>query len=200
MPPNFLIRILNAVLPPRETERAVEALALDTLFALRAAEGLPYSDEGVRALVWELKYHASRRAAALAGALLAEELLAIAGEELGRPLLIPVPMHRARRRERGHNQTELLCRAALRHAEEALDYAPDALVRIRPTPEQQKLSRTQRLSNLKNSMQANRNIVAGRACVVVDDVKTTGATLAEAARALKEEGAARVHAIALAQS
>lgn len=228
MPTNFLIRLLNAVLPPRATERAIEALTHDSLFALQDADGLPYSNESVRALVWELKYHASRRAAALAGGLLAEELLAIAGEELGRPLLIPVPMHRARRRERGHNQTELLCRAALKAmgaadfsaktvwlrqsrpedffagesaaSDTVFDYAPDALVRTRPTPEQQKLSRTQRLINLKNSMQANRNIVAHRACVVIDDVKTTGATLNEAARALKEAGASRVHTIALAQS
>ena len=205
MPPSILIRLLNLVLPPRATERAVEALTLEGLLALQAAEGLPYSDEGVRALAWELKYYANKRAAALAGALLAEELPAIAGDELGRPLLIPVPMHKARRRERGHNQTELLCEAALKalnatSPDTAFDYAPRALARIRPTPEQQKLSRAHRLNNLKNSMQADPDIVSGRACVVVDDVRTTGATLAEASRALKEAGAARVHTIALAQS
>lgn len=175
-------------------------LALEELLALQTAEGLPYSHESVRALVWEIKYYANRRAAALAGELLAEELLAIASEELGRPLLVPVPMHKARKRLRGHNQTELLCKSALAHIHGVLEYAPQALIRIRATPEQQKLSRAQRLKNIKNSMQADPAKVAGRVCVVVDDVATTGATLAEATRALVAAGAARVHTIALAQS
>ncbi len=175
-------------------------LALEELLALQTAEGLPYSHESVRALVWEIKYYANRRAAALAGELLAEELLAIASEELGRPLLVPVPMHKARKRLRGHNQTELLCKSALAHINSALEYTPQALIRICATPEQQKLSRAQRLKNIKNSMQADPAKVAGRVCVVVDDVATTGATLAEATRALVAAGAARVHTIALAQS
>lgn len=206
MASDFLLRLINFILPPRASERAVESLTLDELLTLQTTEGLPYQDERVRVLVWELKYHANRRAAALCGELMAEELLGIAGEELGRPLLIPVPMHKTRRLERGHNQTELLCEAALRHLggtdkfSVPFDYVPHALARIRQTPEQQKLSRERRLNNLKNSMRASPDIVAGRVCVVVDDVKTTGATLAEAKRALLAAGAARVHTVALAQS
>jgi ComF family protein len=194
------LRLLAFILPPRQSERAVASLAPEDLFALQGAGGLPYSNEDVRALVWELKYYANPRAAALAGALLAEELLAIAGEEPGRPLLVPVPMHASRRRARGHNQTELLCEAALRQLGGACEYAPGALRRTRAAPEQRKLPRTQRLSNLKHSMRAEPALVKGRACVVIDDVRTTGATLNEAARALKEAGAARVHAVTLAQS
>jgi ComF family protein len=194
------LRLLAFILPPRATERAVERLTLGGLRDLQSDGTLPYADARVRALVWELKYYANRRAAAFAGELLAEELLAIAAEELGRPLLVPVPMHKARRRERGHNQTELLCEVALAHAGDALEYAPAALQRVRPTPEQRKLPRAQRLGSLKDSMRAAPDTVAGRACVVVDDVRTTGATLDEAARALKEAGAARVYALALAQS
>lgn len=226
MQSNFLLRLFNFIVPPRATERAVERLSLDELLTLRTGEGLPYADERVRALVWELKYHASRRAASLCGEMLADELLAIASEELGPPLLIPVPMHKTRRQERGHNQTEVLCAAALRHLEApvdfygktawlrrsrpegfftgkyagAYDYAPHVLKRVRATPEQQKLAREHRLKNLIGSMQADPELVGGRACVVVDDVATTGATLAEARRALKAAGAARVYAIALAQS
>lgn len=219
---NFLLTVVNFILPPRRTQEAVECLTLDELLELQTADGLPYAREEVRSLVWEIKYHANKRAAGLAGELLSEELLAVASEELGRPLLIPVPMHTTRRRERGHNQTELLCEAALEALnknisknslvdvsaerrpedffDDIFDYAPIALRRIKLTPEQQKLSRAERLTNLKNSMQADPDIVKGRVCVVVDDVTTTGATLAEAKRALKEAGAARVHTLALAQS
>lgn len=231
MPFNFLLNLFNFILPPRGTEAAVGSLTLEHLRDLQTSEGLPYADEAVRALVWELKYYANRRAGTLAGELLSEELLAVASEELGRPLLIPVPMHKARRRERGHNQTELLCEAALKHLDASADipgkkssglpyrgvplsgqtifpetsasayeYAPHILKRIKATPEQQKLDRAKRLKNVKGSMQADPTLVRGRVCVVVDDVTTTGATLAEATRALKAAGAQRVHTTALAQS
>ncbi len=215
MPLNFLLRVFNFILPPRRTEAIVAKLTLDELVSLQTAHGLPYQDERVRALVWELKYYGHTRAAALAGQLLAEELLALASEELGRPLLVPIPMHKTRRRERGHNQTELLCEAALEAlgkqagknslgaAEDffdgVFDYKPTALIRIKNTPHQQGLERKKRLTNMQGSMLAH-NSVAGRVCVVVDDVTTTGATLNEAKRALKEAGALRVHTVALAQS
>jgi hypothetical protein len=111
---SFLSSLLDLVAPPRATERVLRRLTFEQLSGLQAEGGLPYHDPRVTALVWELKYHASSRAAKLAGAVLAEELLAIVSEELGTPLLIPVPMHPGRRRERGHNQTELLCKAALK--------------------------------------------------------------------------------------
>ena len=240
MTSNFLLKLFNLILPPRTTETAVERLTLEDLHSLRGASAdfrsfsgvVPYAHEEVRALVWELKYHANKRAAALAGKILAEELLAIASEELGRPLLVPVPMHSARRRQRGHNQTELLCVAALGFlatedssekivwparaftarrgrpddlfselSSKAYDYAPHALKRTKLTPEQQKLDRATRLKNVAGSMQVeNPELVEGRVCVVVDDVTTTGATLAEAKRALVAAGARRVHTLALAQS
>ncbi len=220
---HLLQKLVSFILPPRISERVVEELTLDELADLQTREGLPYADTSVKSLVWELKYYANPRAAALAGELVAEELLAIASEELGRPLLIPVPMHPARIKERGHNHTELLCEAALvalgdfpvkkssgllppagqtifpEKSPTAFDYTPGVLTRIRHTPEQQKLSRAERLVNLKNSMQASDHVV-GRVCVVVDDVTTTGATLSEAKRALLEAGATKVHTLALAQS
>jgi ComF family protein len=203
----------DLLVPPRATERVVRTLSLNELngLALRSLgeEGLPYHDPRVTALIWELKYYANRRAAALAGTYLSEVLLAAAAEELGTPMLVPVPMHAARRRERGHNQTELLCRAtmfALRSSQNEVgpsifEYAPKVLKRTVDTKTQQGLPRAVRLQNVKNSMLVeNPDRVAGRVCIVVDDVTTTGATLAEAKRALKAAGARAVHTIALARS
>lgn len=121
--------LLDLILPPRPTERVVRSLNLQILESLSSEDGLPYYDPRVTALVWELKYRGTHRSAALAGEHIAEALLAAAGEELGVPLLVPIPMHASRRRERGHNQTELLCEAALKHMGNTLEYAPQALDR-----------------------------------------------------------------------
>ncbi len=228
----LLVTAVDLILPPRRSELLVRTLTTEHLQALGGEDGLPYHEPEVQALVWELKYRAQRRAQHLAGAYLAETLLAIAAEELGVPLLVPVPMHATRRKQRGHNQTELLCKATLKALEKgavgvtfsaltvpvsvgpalrlskvtptapraALQYAPNALQRIVDTKTQQGLPRAVRLKNVKNSMLADERLVSGRVCVVVDDVTTTGATLAEATRALKAAGAARVHTVALARS
>jgi ComF family protein len=193
---------INFIIPPRASERVVSRLTLEDLLNLQTEDGLPYHDSAVRALVWELKYYANAHASSLAGELLAEELLAVASEEIGTPLLVPIPMHPTRRKERGHNQTEVLCEAALRALGKnsgVFDYVPNALIRITNTSPQQGLARHKRLKNLTGSMTAS-EIVKGRVCVVVDDVSTTGATFAEAKRALKKAGARSVHTIALARS
>ncbi len=83
---HLLKKLLSVIIPPRSSERDVEVLTIEELFDLQTSQGLPYANNIVRSLVWELKYHANKRAAALAGELLAEELLAIASEELGKPL------------------------------------------------------------------------------------------------------------------
>jgi len=193
--------LIDILIPPRATERVVRALTLPQLQALDSEDGLPYHDPRATALVWEIKYYANRRAAALAGAVLAEKLLAAAADELGRPLLVPVPMHAARRRERGHNQTELLCKAALKRLGTAVEYAPRALERIVNTKHQQGLPRHIRLKNIKGAMRVTQpETVKERVCIVIDDVSTTGATLEEAKRALRQARARAVHTIVLARS
>ena len=198
-----LSTLLDWLLPPRESDLIVRSLTVEKLAAIALYDGtLPYHDEQVKALVWELKYHGNTRAAALAGEHFADILLAAAADEISVPLLLPVPMHRARRRKRGHNQTELLCESSLFHLGEGVFcYRKDLLVRVRDTQEQQGLQKHIRLHNVKKSMVVTlATQVAGRVCVVVDDVVTTGATFAEARRALTEAGARRVVCIALARS
>jgi ComF family protein len=190
----------DLLIPPRPTERVVRALTVEELHALGGEESLPYHDPRVTALIWELKYYGSAQAATLSGSYLGEQLLALAAEELGVPLLIPIPMHPNRRHERGHNHTEALCKATLPFAAGALEYAGTVLRRVVDTPTQQGLPKAERLRNVQGSMTADPHTVSGRACIVVDDVTTTGATLAEAKRALLLSGARVVHTIALARS
>lgn len=196
----LLSYVTDAIFPPRSTERLIRALTLEDLTRLSQDGALPYHDPRVTALIWELKYHRVRRAQALAGAYVGESALALCTEELGSPLLIPVPMHPRRRRERGHNQAETLCAAALPYMRGAAIYAPEALRRLRDTPTQQGLPRAARLQNVAQSMVASPRTVSGRACIVVDDVTTTGATLEEAKRALLSCGARVVYSLPLARA
>lgn len=195
---------LDIVLPPRPSERLVRTLTLEDLQAIRptALGALPYHDPLVRALVWEIKYHANSHALALCGELLAERILEIAGETLGKPLLVPVPMHKKRRKERGHNQTELLCKAALRaNPLLPVEYAPTLLVRtVHTTPQQGQPEHTRR-HNVQHSMSGTSTTLAhARVCIVLDDVTTTGATLREASRALTELGAREIITLTLAHA
>lgn len=195
---SFITRMLFRTRP---SERLTEALTLQELEKLSRYDGtLPYAEKEVRALVWEVKYYAHGSAAQLAGEYLAQLLLAEAADVVGTPLLLPMPMHPKRRKERGHNQTEVLCEAAL-HVISGFSYSPHILQRIKHTAPQQGLERHSRLKNLQHSMAvADHTKVKGRVCIVVDDVTTTGASFAEAKRALREAGAAEVRCVALAQS
>lgn len=197
----FFAHCSDLIVPPRRTERIVRSLSYAELHALAAPyDGiLPYADERVHALVWELKYYDNERAAALGGTLLADRLLALVEDELGVPTLVPTPMYADRRRERGYSQTERLCEAALRVLGEDFVYRPHELTLTRAVPHQQGLARAERLTNIAHSMAVpNPTSVAGHLCIVIDDVQTTGATLKEATRALYAAGARKVIPVALA--
>lgn len=194
--------LLDVLLPPRATERAIRNLTLGKLTELASPQGpLPYHEPVVRALVWEIKYRKNPFALRLAGAFLFEQALSIAQDELGIPVLIPVPMHHSKKRQRGYNQTEELCLAIMQDATHSFQYEPSALVRIRNTVPQQGLPRHRRLKNMLNAIEsAHPELVSGRNCIVVDDVVTTGATTHETKRALLEAGAKQVHILTLAHS
>jgi predicted amidophosphoribosyltransferase len=113
----------------------------------------------------------------------------------GPVLVVPVPTSRAARRRRGDAPLESLARAACAGFTSA-EVRAVAVLRLRRRVEDQAgLGADRRAVNLEHSMQVRRRremMVAGSACVLVDDVLTTGATLAEAARALRAEGARHV--------
>jgi ComF family protein len=112
--------------------------------------------------------------------------------------LTPVPIHAARKRERGYNQAEEIAREAARHVR--LPVLAHALSRTRATVSQTKLNRGQRARNLENAFRcADPALVRGKRILLVDDVYTTGATVARCAELLLEAGALCVGVLALAK-
>ncbi len=117
----------------------------------------------------------------------------------GADLLVPVPLHRARRRDRGFNQSRLLARDLARARE--MKVLAGALVKARNVPPQAGLRAADRERNVVGAYAVRRpEEVRGKVVVLVDDVTTTGATLRECARVLLEAGAREVRALTLAQA
>lgn len=117
----------------------------------------------------------------------------------GADLLVPVPLHPARRRERGFNQARLVARrlGKLR----GIAVLGGCLVKTRQAPPQAGLRAAERERNVVGAYAVRRpSKVRGRTLVLVDDVTTTGATIRECARVLKEAGARDVRAVTLAQA
>lgn len=115
------------------------------------------------------------------------------------PLIVPVPLHLSRLRERDYNQAALLAHRLAIASAMPLDES--ALVRVRHTGSQVRThSRIERLDSMRGAFAvAHPETVADRDIVLIDDVCTTGATLEDCARALKESGARSVSAIVLAR-
>ncbi len=163
----------------------------------------------LRELVHLLKYNDVRPAANVLGGMLAEALTALdpAFERLTFEqeaiLVIPVPLYKSKRRQRGYNQAELIARAALKFypARERLRLVPNLLLRTRDTASQIGLSTHQRRANLRGAFAVKRAAeVTGREVILVDDVYTTGSTATECAQVLRRAGAAKVWVATVART
>ncbi|HEY9721810.1 MAG TPA: ComF family protein [Oscillatoriaceae cyanobacterium] len=142
-----------------------------------------------RKAISALKYRGARALAPL----LATDVAARVPESAW--LVVPVPIHRARRGTRGYNQAALLARAIARRRRWRYS---DAL-RRRPSDPQQGLGRAARLANLDGAFSARRPLDGARV-LLVDDVMTSGATAHHAAVALKRAGAAFVAVAVVART
>jgi competence protein ComFC len=113
-------------------------------------------------------------------------------------LVVAVPLHSARQRERGFNQAALLAELLARETGLRLH---DVLERIRYTTTQTAYDRAERMRNLEGAFRLRRGAdVQGLRVLLIDDVLTTGSTLSECARVLKAAGAVSVHAATAARA
>jgi len=146
--------------------------------------------EGVaRDIVRALKYRHTKDLARV----MAERMRPLLEAE-GPNSVFPIPLHRSRLRERGFNQAELLVTR--------LECAPaeGMLVRLRKTRPQFGLSHAERTTNVAGAFEYRGPSLKGQRVVVIDDVITTGATVNECARVLRDAGAISVRAMAFARA
>lgn len=168
----------------------------DKSFAI--VSGASYSGE-IRSLIHSLKYEGDR----LLSADLATVMLS--GWRMGSILLdgedavlVPVPLHWRKEFERGFNQAESLAKEASKVLN--IPVLRGALKRNRSTTPQQSLEKTERFKNLEDAFHGNPSKLIGRSVILVDDVCTSGATLAECAREVVRCGAVKVVALTVART
>jgi ComF family protein len=167
-------------------------LHFDSAIASYRSRGL------VRQLVHAFKYGRQRH--------LRHPLAGWLGETMSDPrlrgrrfdMIVPVPLHPARERERGFNQAALLAELFARQAAVPLRLA---LERIRYTNTQTAYDRAERMENLRDAFRLRKNVnVRELHVLLIDDVLTTGSTLSECARVLKKAGAVSVYAATTARA
>ncbi len=150
--------------------------------------------EGViRACIHKLKYEGQTRLAVPLGFLLAQ---AYTFYGLRADVIVPVPLHAERLRQRGYNQSQLLAQECARHIGVPLNAA--LLVKTRATPAQVGLSFQERILNVAGSFAASAPL-HGQRIVLIDDVCTTGATLNACVEALRLAGAGEIWGLTLAR-
>jgi competence protein ComFC len=113
-------------------------------------------------------------------------------------MVVPVPLGRQRMKERGYNQAGLL--ALPLSIIQGWQYSPQAVLRIRETRSQVGLSAMERKENLSTAFRADPSRVNGKVILLVDDVATTGATLAACSDAFIKAGAKAVYGLTLARA
>lgn len=191
--------LLDIVLPRKERVIRIEHYSLEDIpvapqehdaCGVQITTLMHYREKAVEDLIRALKYDRSGHAARLlAGALaeyLHEEVANLKNFSTKPIVLIPVPLHASRERERGFNQIQKVLDALPREFKDGSmsRIESHALVRTRATPQQTRLSRRDRLSNVAGAFALARPIEDSH-IILIDDVTTTGATMAEAARSLK---------------
>lgn len=211
----LLEAMLDAILPlrarsARTKQRSAEDIPLSPtvheLLRVHITTLMDYQNPAVEDLIRSLKYDGSGYGAHLAATLLAdylrEEIASHKSFSQKKILLVPVPLHKSRARERGFNQIELVLKALPQEFRDGTlaRLAPEVLMRTRATKPQTRLPRSERLSNVAGAFAVkDEPLVRGTHIFLVDDVTTTGATLANAATPLRRAGA-EVLLLALARA
>lgn len=151
-------------------------------------------DSSMRESISRFKYKNRREY----GDFYVQELLKICGCAISSwnvDVLIPIPLHKSRRRARGFNQAELIARGLGRRLH--IPVAADYLLRTKKTKPQKELNDQERKSNLKNAFHIEKDNLEFKKILLIDDIYTTGSTIDAAVAVLLEHGAEKVYFLSI---
>jgi len=161
----------------------------------------------IQAAIQQFKYRFTQEMADYFGGLLVEKIGELSMVKNKQIILIPVPLHKKRLNYRGFNQAEVICNILKERMGDEVNIS-HAIQRTRHTSQQAKLSKNERHKNLENAfvVDAKKARFVNRTCnksniyFIVDDVCTTGSTLENCARVLKESGLQKVYGLVVARA
>lgn len=172
-----------------------------------------YRHPPIKKALWMFKYKGKKRLASVFAEILYEKILEelsdlVVMENFREPILIPIPLSKKRYRERGYNQAELVCRELIKisnlryRVDEKLNLKSenDILIKPKETTHQARIhNRSERLKNVVGFFDLkNKELIKNRNIILIDDITTTGATLTEAKKVLKQAGARKIIAFTVA--
>ena len=154
-------------------------------------------------IIYQLKYGGMRQLGIFLGELLGNELKDHMEKHSTKDFdyILPVPLFKTKLRERGFNQSDFICKGINKKLN--LKFIPGLIERVRYTSTQTKLNREERILNMKDAFEINKKYeteIAGKRIILVDDVVTTGSTMNEAIKVLKENNCKEVMACVLAMA
>ncbi|MBI3634473.1 MAG: ComF family protein [Candidatus Yonathbacteria bacterium] len=200
---NFFSSVLDAIFP----QKCVACKKDGTLLCEQCLCGFPvappaplpfihsvfdYQHSPTKNTLWRFKYKNARGFAKVFAERLYEEIIAELSDNIDagsdeKYLLVPVPLHKSRLRERGYNQSSLLAKEIAKYDRSGMfEFAPDVLKRVRKTkPQARAEKRSARQANLHGAFTCSDYArVHGRTIILIDDITTTGATLLASKKAL----------------
>jgi competence protein ComFC len=157
-----------------------------------------YYTDPLKEAIRQFKYSDLSSLAAPLGKLMASGWIRFALHTTDIDVIVPVPLHPSRERQRGYNQSALLARELGTHLH--LPVVEGVLVRTRATAPQVDLSREERRANVRNAFSCVDGSLAGQGVLLVDDVYTSGSTMDAAYSALQKKSVSYTCAFALAKA
>lgn len=207
---NIIEKLLNILVPEKKEVEKILSLGVNNARLLIPASNLSkkdvfaifnYQNKITKILIKSLKYKNNGNVRKFLAQIASEELVNIVSDitifEGKKPILIPIPMSKKEKKERGFNQSEELLREIEKTKKVDAEFKYDYLIKTKETKKQAELKKDEREINLKFSMSATRGM-SGAPVVIIDDIYTTGSTFNEAKRALKSAGAKNIYGLFLA--
>jgi len=205
--------LIDFIFPPSDAELVIRALLPTDLISKTTRSPNPpfsfikslfaYKDPIVSELIWQIKYKKNRHAISCAGYALYENFKKQSENKEKNIILIPIPISKKRRRERGYNQCELLVDEIMKlDIEKRFVKSFDLLFRTKHIERQTLKGRIERLENTKDIFKVIKSenfLNKGQVkIVIIDDVVTTGSTLVEARNTLLNAGFVNVECLTIA--